>query len=85
MSMPRNRNASWEIVLYPGTTSSSIVDGRFVTVWFVELSSSCKLCSREKSMVEAGVVVEYFVPPTGRIYKSTAMVESTALGANLFL
>jgi hypothetical protein len=50
MSMPRRRNASCEIVLYPGTTSSSKVDGRLAAVAFVALNSYCKFCRREKSM-----------------------------------
>ena len=50
MSMPRRRNASCEIVLYPGTTSSSKVDGRLAAVVFVALNSYCKFCRREKSM-----------------------------------
>ena len=50
MSMPRRRNASCEIVLYPGTTSSSKVDGRLAAVVFVAFNSYCRFCRREKSM-----------------------------------
>lgn len=51
MSIPRRRNANWEIVLYPGTTSSSSVEGKLAAVVFVEFSSYCRFCRREKSMM----------------------------------
>jgi hypothetical protein len=54
MSMPRKRNASCEIVLYPGTTSSSKVDGRLAAVAFVAFNSYCKLCRRVKSIIMEG-------------------------------